>query len=88
MVLMSPGSVPGGGSTTLYVLMSGPVAPGTTLNVTCNSTRLLIGTTLSCVAGEVIQTFTLATTPGLPTSVTVKISYNGSSESDTLRITT
>ena len=86
-VAFSPQSVAAGQSTTLLVLLSGPTAAGATLNVTCNSTRLTVGSTLTCVAGEFYQTFTLPTTPGPNTTVNVTISYNGTSDSDVLTIT-
>jgi len=86
-IVFSPQSVAAGQSTTLYVLLSGPAPAGATLNVTSSSTRLTIGSTLTCVAGQTVQTFTLPTTAGPPASVSVTVSYNSSSESDVLTIT-
>jgi hypothetical protein len=85
--LFSPDSVAAGSPTTLYVLLTAPAAPGAQLTVQCNSTRLTIGTTLACQPGLLLQAFQLPTTSGPPTSVTVTVSYNGTSGTAVLYIT-
>jgi hypothetical protein len=82
-----PDTVPGGAQTTLYVFLTGATAPGATLNVTCNSTRLTVGTTLTCVAGMPVQFFTLPTIAGAPTTVQLTLTTNGSSSTSILTLT-
>jgi hypothetical protein len=86
-VLFGPASVAAGSQTTLYVIMNGAAPAGATLQVSSTSTRLTVASSLAMVAGQQIQSFALQTTAGPPATVTVTITYNGSSQSATLTIT-
>jgi hypothetical protein len=86
-VLFVPPSVAAGTQTTLYVILNGVAPAGATLQVSSTSTRLTVGSSLAMVAGQAAQTFNLQTTSGVPTTVTVTITYNGVSQSSTLTIT-
>ena len=85
--VFAPASVAAGSPTTLYVLLSGPAPGGASLKVSSSSTRLKVGASLTLASGAVLQSFPLKTTVGGSTTVTVTISYNGSSSTDTLTIT-
>jgi hypothetical protein len=84
---LDPDTVASGQWTTLVLLLSGPTAAGQQVSLSSDSSRLVVPSTVTCQAGEFIQTFPFKTTGTGRGTAHLTVTVNGVSQTLTLTLT-